>query len=452
MSMRKRFLFTMWDGGGNVPPAVGLARRLVERGHAVRLLGDPTLADEARRIGAEHTSWEAAPHRRSSHPEDVVFRDFEIASPVAMIREYLDSFVGRPAAHWAGETLAALESWRADALVADLYLPATLIAGEKLGIPTAAYCPNIWILPTPGIPPFGPGWAPARSPLGRARDMLLRAISRRAFARATPYLNAVRRRYGLHPLHTLHDQMLGADEVYVLTSPRFDFTSPAMPRHVHYGGPILDDPSWCEPWRSPWSAGDARPMVLVGLSSTYQGQAATLRRIVEALSTLPVRGLVTLGPVDPRDVPGSGNVVVVRTAPHAEVLREASLLVTHCGHGTTMRGLVAGVPLVCVPMGRDQNDTAARVVHHGAGVRLSPNASATAIRDAIARVHADPSYRLRARRLGDAIASRDGCVDVVESLERLASSGPRSMVHEGAGAASSRATFMAVAAGTARAP
>lgn len=421
MAMPRRFLFAVWDGGGNVPPAFGLVRRLVERGHAVHVLGDPTLADEARRAGAEHTPWKSVPHRKSHDPEDVAFKDYDVSNPVGLIRRYLDAFVGRPAAHWAGETLAALESFHADALVADVYLPATLIAGEKLGIPTAAYCPNIWVLPTPGIPPFGPGWAPARTPLGRARDALFQAISRRMFARATPYLNAVRRDYGLASLGASHEQVLRADEIYVLTSPRFDFTSPAMPPNVRYGGPILDDPSWCEPWRSPWSAADERPLVLVGFSSTYQRQAAALRRVVEALSTLPVRGLVTLGPIDPQHVPGSGNVVVVRTAPHAEVLREATLLVTHCGHGTTMRSLVAGVPLVCVPMGRDQNDTAARVVHRGAGVRLSPDARITTIRNAVARVLADASYQRNARRLGDAIASREGCVDVVGSLERLAS-------------------------------
>ena len=55
MSMPKRFLFAMWDGGGNVPPAIGLVRRLVERGHVVRLLGDPTLAAGG------------APRRRRAH-------------------------------------------------------------------------------------------------------------------------------------------------------------------------------------------------------------------------------------------------------------------------------------------------------------------------------------------------------------------------------------------------
>ena len=124
-----------------------------------------------------------------------------------MIRDYLEAFVGRPAAHWAGETLAALESWHADVLVADAYLPATLIAGEKLGIPTAAYCPNIWMLPTPGIPPFGPGWAPARGPRrSRSATWFLRILAPRVCPRDA-ILNAVRLHYGLPALGALHEQV-----------------------------------------------------------------------------------------------------------------------------------------------------------------------------------------------------------------------------------------------------
>jgi hypothetical protein len=37
----KRFLFVFWEGGGNVPPQLGLVRRLVSRGHEVRVLTEP---------------------------------------------------------------------------------------------------------------------------------------------------------------------------------------------------------------------------------------------------------------------------------------------------------------------------------------------------------------------------------------------------------------------------
>ena len=113
--------------------------------------------------------------------------------------------------------------------------------------------------------------------------------------------------------------------------------------------------------------------------------------------------------------------MVVPSAPHTQVLGETSVLVTHCGHGTTLKGLAAGVPLVCIPMGRDQNDTAARVVHSGAGVRLSQNASAEQIRAAVDRVLNDPSYRQAAGRMVQAISSHEGCVSVIDRLEGLAS-------------------------------
>jgi UDP:flavonoid glycosyltransferase YjiC (YdhE family) len=114
---------------------------------------------------------------------------------------------------------------------------------------------------------------------------------------------------------------------------------------------------------------------------------------------------------------------VVATAPHGAVLRDASLLVTHCGHGTTMKGLAAGVPLVCIPMGRDQNDTAARVVHRGAGVRLKPTADVAAIRRAIERVLQEPSYRASAQRLATAIRRGEGCVDAVAAIEAIIDAG-----------------------------
>src|SRR5262249_57931250 len=47
----KRFLLCMWEGGGTVPPELGLARKLIARGHAVDVLGDPTIEAEAKQIG-----------------------------------------------------------------------------------------------------------------------------------------------------------------------------------------------------------------------------------------------------------------------------------------------------------------------------------------------------------------------------------------------------------------
>ena len=421
MSKSKRYLFTMWDGGGTVPPELCLARKLVARGHSVQVLGDPTIEEEARAAGCGFSPWTTAPHRISRSREHDLIRDYEMKNPMTMISFLMREFLGGPAPRWVSDTLGELERRPADVLVADFSLPTTLIAAEKLHVKSVSVVPNIWMIPTPGIPPLGPGLMPARGPLGRMRDAVMRGIMRRVFDKALPPINAARAAHGLDPVPWAHDQMLRADRMLVLTSPTFDITSPAMPSHVAYAGPQLDDPSWSAPWQSPWPADDTRPLVLVGLSSTFQDQVAVLRRVVDALSSMPVRALVTCGlAVSPEEVPGRDNVVVVRSAPHAVVLREAAVLVTHCGHGTAMKGLAAGVPLVCMPMGRDQNDTAVRVVLRGAGVRLKATATAATIRRAVEAMLEQPSYRGNARKLAEEIARGDGCVDPIAVLEEAA--------------------------------
>jgi UDP:flavonoid glycosyltransferase YjiC (YdhE family) len=453
----RRFLFVLWDGGGNVPPELSLARRLVARRHSVRVLADPTIEPEARAIGCEFSAWTTAPHRASRERAHDLFKDYEISSPLEMIDRYIEEFLAEPAPRWAGDTLAELRARPVDLVVADVALPAALIAAQVSQTPAVSLMPNIWIIPTPGIPPMGPGFLPARNVIGRARDAVLRALVKRSFQKAVPALNAVRIAHGLAPVRDFYEQLLGAEQVLVQTSPVFDFTSPHMPAKVRYIGPALDDPEWSNTagdalagdtpavetkrgkpsaligsaaprWQSPFAPDDRRPLVLVGLSSTFQDQVATLGRITQALANLPVRALITLGPaLDPAEVTGRSNVVVVRAAPHSQVLEHAALLITHCGHGTTMKGLAAGVPLVCLPMGRDQNDTAARVVHAGAGVRLSPRASARRIAAAIGRVLDDGSYRRAAARLARAIATHEGCVDGVALLEQAAwTNGPPS--------------------------
>ena len=105
---------------------------------------------------------------------------------------------------------------------------------------------------------------------------------------------------------------------------------------------------------------------------------------------------------------------------HSGVMRAASAVVTHGGHGTVMRALAHGLPLLCLPMGRDQDDVAARVVARGAGLRLSAGASAAEIRVALGRLLVEPSYQAAARALGRAISAEVACSCLVDELERLA--------------------------------
>ena len=73
-------------------------------------------------------------------------------------------------------------------------------------------------------------------------------------------------------------------------------------------------------------------------------------------------------------------------------------------------------------MGRDQNDTAARIVARGAGIRLKTKDSAERIAEAVRSVLNNPSYRDRARALSSRIraelAAKDPSDALLDSLDR----------------------------------
>jgi MGT family glycosyltransferase len=421
---QRRFLLTMWEGGGTIPPQLGVAHRLLERGHLVHVLGDPTIEQRAVALGCTFSAWRRAPHRTSLDPAEDLFRDWEVSNPLVVLRNFRDGFMAGPAGDFAADTLDTVTAVEPAALLADGMMLGAMVAGQAARLPVAALIPNIWMIPTPGVPAVGPGFAPAKTALGRTRDRVMRAVANRLVDGGLPALNAARTTHGLAPLTSLWQQVLEVDRILVLTSAAFDFAAPAVPDNVRYVGPVLDDPQWAEPWEPPWPEDD-RPLVLVGFSSNFQDQGPQLRRVVEALSTLPVRAVVTLGQMlDAAEVNPTGNVAVVASAPHSRILPQASLVVTHCGHGTTLKALAAGVPMVCMPMGRDQHDTAARVVHHGAGMRLRPAASVARIRSAVADMLGDDRFKANAARLASAIADEHRTVDVAFEIEALTGAMP----------------------------
>ena len=50
-------LFVTWDGGGNVPPALGIAAELQQRGHRVRVMGHPAQHAHVTGMGLDFTAF-----------------------------------------------------------------------------------------------------------------------------------------------------------------------------------------------------------------------------------------------------------------------------------------------------------------------------------------------------------------------------------------------------------
>ncbi len=413
-----KFLFATAHLGGNVSPIVPVLRALVARGHGVRLMSDGLNRADAAAAGAAFVGWTRAPNRpvrdRDADPRDWAVDEREGLAEVA-------GFIAGTAADYAQDLIEELKREPADLVVGFDMLLGVALGAEAVGQKLALLGTQISFFPLRGVPPIGSGLGLARDARGLARQEEARAQMEAIFDSALPALNAARARYGLAPLAHLADQCAAAAVHWLGAARAFDFEGAELAPNMRYGGPLLGDPVWAEPWRSPWGADDARPLALAGFSTSFQNHAGVLQRVIDAAADLPIRLLVTLaGAIRPDELTPAPNAVLVESAPHLQVLREASLVVTHGGLGTVIAALMAGRPMLVIPHGRDQGDNAARVAERGAGLTLPRDATTAQIRAALARLLDEPAFAEAARALGAAIAAEARANPLIDDLEALA--------------------------------
>jgi UDP:flavonoid glycosyltransferase YjiC (YdhE family) len=233
-------------------------------------------------------------------------------------------------------------------------------------------------------------------------------------------LNSARAGLGLAPVDHVLQLFDRADRLLIAMSAAFDFPAKYLPINVRYIGPLLDGSRWSKPWIPPWSSGSERTRVLIAFSTTDQNQAEALQRAVNAVSHAEMEGVATVGPaLDGTTFDSPQNVTLLPSAPHDAVMREVSLVVTHGGHGTLSRALRHGLPLLVMPMGRDQDDNALRVECSGAGLVLSPESSEAEIALALRRLAKEPHFGIAARKLGETIAREIGSERLVGEIEEM---------------------------------
>lgn len=381
---RGRFLVVTWDGAGNLWSTLGIAQRLAQRGHDVRLLGHQSIQ---RRYG--DGGWRFLAFEHTADFDSTVATDVDAELRLLADKLWFAPFVARDVAE-------ELEREPADVVLGDCMLMGALSAGQAAGIPTAAL--------------FHTAVAPFRA--GPMVEMM---------APVVPAITAMRAELGLSTVDGMADVHDACVLSLVAMPKEFEPEMPLPPNAVHVG-PILAGP---EPLASNDHldvADGPEPLVVVSLSTSYQAQAPVLQRLLDACAELPIRVVATTGPaVDPDSIEAPANVRVVQFVPHGDLLPHASLVITHGGLGTVMTALSHGVPLICVPMGRDQFFNAGRVAQLGAGRIVAFDADAQSISSAVRGVLDDSSSRDGAKRMANVIAGYGGATTAVAELEGLTS-------------------------------
>jgi MGT family glycosyltransferase len=390
---------------GHLFPLTPILDELGRRGHQIALR---TLASQVPTMRAR--GFDAAPV--SDRIEAISHDDWRAGNPRAALARAVRIFTRR-AEHDAPDLARAIDQERPDALLVDVNAWGALAAAEAWAGPWAMFCPYPLAVRSRDVPPFGPGLPPARGPLGRLRDQLLRPIVFGTLERTmAPPINRIRDRLELAPVAGADDIFGRAPLLLYLTAEPFEYPRSDWPDNVVLVGPCAWDP----PTEPPaWLDDIDRPIVLVTTSSEFQDDTRLVKVALEALAEEPVAVLATLPAGDPARVRTPGNARVERFIPHAPVLDRAACAVTHGGMGATQKALAHGVPVCAVPFGRDQLEVARRVEVAGAGTRLP----AKRLRADRLRAKVREAMRLGdgARRVQEAFAAAGGPSAAADAFE-----------------------------------
>lgn len=357
-------LFITWDGGGNVPPALGIAAELQRRGHRVRVMGHPGQHPDVTAMGLDFTAF------RTARP----FTATDNSTPLDYIGVFGDKAMGR-------DVVEELRREPADHVVIDCILFGAMQAVAAEGVRYVvlehlydAYLVRRWLRG-----PMGLGMAAKRIPARR----LLDAASARMVA--------------------CHPELDPAG-----SGPR--------PGNLHYTGPVVTGVP----------AAPTEPTVLVSLSTVnFPGQARAMQHILDALGTLEVRAIATVGrSIGQENLSAPPNVELRGFVPHSELLPTVSMVIGHGGHATTMAALAHDLPVLVMPMHPmlDQKMVGQSLVDAGAGRLLSKAAKPAAIAAAVEELLGDGSHRAAAARLGADLRTMSGAAAGAELVESMGTS------------------------------
>jgi UDP:flavonoid glycosyltransferase YjiC (YdhE family) len=374
---------------------LALASRLAERGHHVVL-----------------ETWERwRAHVEAAGIEFVAAPEYPVFPTMERPLQPYEAVVRATA-----ETRVAVAAARPDVVVHDILTLAPALAAELEGVPAATLIPHVYPVGAPGFPPYAFG---ARLPARSAGRLLWRALERPVeigLRHGRAQLNDTRAKLGLGPVTRLHGG-LSEKLVVVGTFPQLEYPR-QWPAHVRVVGPLLWEPPFDEVEPPP---GDG-PLVLVAPSTAQDPGHRLLRCALEGLAGAPVRVLATWNrkPLDgPLAVPA--NARLVEWVSYSKSMPGAAVVVCHAGHGTMVRALASGAPVVAVPHSGDMAENAARADWAGVGVRLPWRLLGPAtLRLAVRRALADTSLRDHAGELSAWAAAHDAASAAADLVEELA--------------------------------
>ncbi len=346
-----------------------------------------------------------------------------------LFRDYLIPYYE----HWASHMLPRFRELAPDAVWVKDQVLGGAMAAEVLEVPWATFSVHTGLIEDDDSLPWTMGLSPPTSIFGRSRNVVAKWAARRFRSTLDDAFNAARHRLGLAPLKdALRTTAISPHLYTIFMAKELDPPRRAWAPQVQFVGPY----SWDEPTgyeRPAWTdslRASGRPVVFATIGTlSNRIEIGFYSTLMDALREEPVEVVCSIGAygddyVSKRLPAVPANFHVERFVPNSVFVPRADVLVHHGGAGTTMHGWMHGVPAVAVPLNHEHHDFAQRIVEQGTGIRLDKKKlTPDALRGAVSRVLAEPSFKESARRIAESIAHYRAVPTAADALEELARRG-----------------------------
>ena len=401
--------FICLNGSGHLNPMTALARTLQARNHEVIFLyssdaaGLPVFFENS---AEPNITRKAIAEVSKMQGEDAL--EFGVKTIIGLTESILNSLP------------ATVAETGVEALLIDTGHFYAELGAIQLGIPYI-HVANAMYSDYSGYTPLWPyGWPYDDTEQARARNREGVARFARMFERNRAGVERYAERFGLNvdwaDLSSTTSPLASITQV-----PRaFDFESCHWPKQFYHTGPFHDGLGRTKV-EFPWDKLTGEPLVYASMGTVLNGNLDVFQTIVTALAKYDDLQLVlSIGDqVDPqRIVSPPRNAIIVPRAPQLDLLKLASVCITHAGLNTVLESLAQGVPQVAIPVTFDQPSVAARIAYRQTGVvtsldKLTPDHLA----ELLDEVLINPIYRANAKKMQRKIIEANGlavAADVVE--------------------------------------
>jgi zeaxanthin glucosyltransferase len=399
--------FICFNVPGHLNPMTALARQLQGRGHDVVFLYSSGAAGLAFVPGPEKD------HINESRPEvSALVGEDALKFAMHMLMTQSEAILN--------SLPATLEATGVDALLLDVGQFYAELAAMQLGMPYIHVSAALHLDYSGYTPLCLYGWPHQTTPAALARNR--EGVTK--FVKLVQANNA-----GIRAYAKSVGLKIDWDDLSSTTSPlasitqtpsAFDFESAHWPPQFHHTGPFHDDKGR-EKVDFPWERLTGEPLIYASMGTILNGRVDVFRTIVAALTKRRDLQLVlSVGDqIDPEQIgPVPNDAIIVKRAPQLELLKRASVCITHAGLNTVLESLAQGVPQVAIPVAFDQPGVAARIADKQTGVVTSlDKLTADHLSTLLDEVLNNSTYQDNARKIQQAIAEANGlsvAADLVE--------------------------------------